>query len=197
MPVIRRICVFAGSRPGARPAYAAAAAALGAALATRGIGLVYGGASVGLMGILADAALARGGEVIGVIPHALAAREITHRVLSELHMVKTMHERKALMAELSDAFIGLPGGWGTFDEVFEMLTWSQLGVHTKPVGLLSVADYFRPLLALVEHAEAEGFIAAGEREFLVVGDEADALLDSMTAYQPSAHPRIWITPREI
>ena len=192
----RRVCVFAGSRPGARAAYTTTARELGAALAARGIGLVYGGASVGLMGTLADAALDRGGEVIGVIPHARARREITPRTLAELHMVDTMHQRKALMAELADAFIVLPGGWGTFDELFEMLTWAQLGVHLKPVGLLDAADYWRPLLALVEHAEAEGFIEPREREYLLVARRADELLDALAAYQPSAKPRVWLKPDE-
>ena len=196
MAALRRICVFAGSRTGVRAAYQAAARELGTALAMRGIGLVYGGASVGLMGTLADAALEHGGEVIGIIPRALARREITYRTLAELHFVDTMHQRKAMMERLCDAFIALPGGWGTFDELFEMLTWAQLGIHAKPVGLLDVDGYFGPLVGLVEHAEAEGFIETNEREYLLVARRVNDLLDALAAYHPRAQPRIWLMPDE-
>jgi hypothetical protein len=150
MSEIRRVCVFSGSRPGNRPEYRAVAARLGREIAGRGWGLVYGGASVGLMGTVADAALAEGGEAIGVIPEALVSKEIAHSTLSKLHVVGSMHERKALMAELSDAFIALPGGFGTFEELFEVVTWAQLGMHKKPIALMG--DYYRKLLELVEHA---------------------------------------------
>src|SRR6266404_9183331 len=149
---LRRVCVFSGSSFGARPMCADAAATLARELARRGIGLVYGGGSVGLMGVVADAVLEAGGEVIGVIPRALATKEIAHQGLADLRVVPSMHERKALMTELADGFIALPGGFGTFDELFEAITWAQLGLHNKPVGLLDVADYFAPLRALVVHA---------------------------------------------
>src|SRR5262245_2275061 len=155
---VRRICVFAGSSPGARPEYIFAAQALGRELARRGLVLVYGGASRGLMGIVADAALAERGEVIGVIPRGLFQREVAHHGLTTLHEVGNMHERKALMADLADGFIALPGGYGTFDELFEILTWAQLGIHTKPIGLLDVRQYFSALVALIERAAQEGFV---------------------------------------
>jgi hypothetical protein len=192
-----RVCVFAGSSPGARPAYRAAAAALGGALAARGWGLVYGGGSVGLMGVLADATLAGGGEAIGIIPRALAAREIAHHHLTELRVVETMHERKAQMAGLADAFVALPGGAGTFDELFEIITWAQLGLHAKAIALLNADDYFAPLLALVAHASAEGFIRPEDRELLLVRDQAEALLDALAAYVPRPRPNKWITSEQI
>ncbi len=161
-----RICVFCGSAAGTRPEYAEAAAELGTALATRGLGLVYGGASVGLMGVVADAALAAGGEVVGVIPQALVDREVAHPGLTELHVVGTMHERKARMAELSGAFVVLPGGMGTLEELFEVVTWSQLGLHAKPIVLLDVAGYWAGLAAFLDHAGAEGFVRAGHRAVL-------------------------------
>ncbi len=191
--MIQRVCVFAGSNPGAQPTYAEAAAALGTALATRGWGLVYGGGSVGLMGVMADAALAAGGEVIGIIPRALAAREIAHRRLTELQVVGTMHERKAQMAELADAFVALPGGMGTFDELFEIITWAQLGLHTKPIALFSANDYYATLLALVDHAVTEGFVPPHDRELLTVRKEPKALLDALAAYQPAPRPSKWLT----
>ena len=158
-----RICVFCGSNPGARPAFARAARDLGIALACRGIALVFGGGSVGLMGQVADGALEAGGEAIGVIPESLVARELAHTGLTELHVVSTMHERKAKMVELSNAFISLPGGLGTLDETFEILTWAQLGIHAKPVGLLDVDRYFAPLLAFLDGAVQEGFVPAASR----------------------------------
>jgi uncharacterized protein (TIGR00730 family) len=195
----RRICVFAGSGLGTRSAYAEAARQLGASLAAHGLGLVYGGGSVGLMGALAEGALAGGGEVIGVIPRALAAREIAlGRLGDNLRVVGSMHERKAQMAALSDAFIALPGGLGTYEELFEMLTWAQLGLHPKPIGVLNVADYYAPLLALIQHAAAEGFIPPWDRDLLLVDDGPAALLDRVLAYQPVARPGklSWITREE-
>ena len=155
---LKSVCVFCGSRMGARPEYLEAARALGTELALRGLTLVYGGTSVGLMGAVADAALARGGKVVGVLPHMLRDREIAHKGLTELHLVDSMHTRKAMMAQRSDAFIAMPGGVGTFEELFEMTTWAQLGLHHKPIGLLNVADFYGPLLALMRRAVDEGFI---------------------------------------
>jgi hypothetical protein len=194
---MRRVCVFAGSSPGARPAYAEAAGALGAVLAARGIGIVYGGGGIGLMGALARAALSGGGEVIGVIPRPLMTRELTDETLTALHVVETMHQRKALMADLADGFIALPGGFGTFDELFEMLTWSQLGIHTKPVGLLDIADYYASLRALVRHAVAEGFIPAWNADLLTAADPTE-LIDAMLAYRPPERPgrAAWITSEQ-
>jgi uncharacterized protein (TIGR00730 family) len=190
-----RLCVFTGSSAGRRPEYAVAAAALGRALAVRGIGLVYGGARVGLMGVVADAALAAGGEVIGVIPQALVGREVAHEGLSDLRVVRSMHERKALMSDLSDGFIAMPGGWGTLEELSEVLTWGQLGFHLKPCGVLNVAGYFDGLLAFVHHAVDEGFLRRGHADALLVADRADALLDQLAAFQPSVVDK-WIDRSE-
>jgi uncharacterized protein (TIGR00730 family) len=176
---MQRICVFCGSSEGARPAYRQAAEALGGELARRGIGLVYGGASVGLMGAVADAALAAGGEVIGVIPRALFKTEVAHTHLTMLYEVTSMHERKAKMADLADAFIALPGGFGTFDELFEMLTWGQIGIHSKPIGLLDIADYFTPLLALMRHAVGEGFVPPRNLDLICHGSDPAGLLEQM------------------
>jgi len=153
-----RLCVFCGSKTGARPEFAAAAKALGKELAARHIGLVYGGASIGVMGAIADAVLAGEGEAIGVIPHGVFEREVAHTALSELHVVQSMHARKALMVEKSDAFLALPGGLGTFDELFEVLTWKQIGIHDKPIGLLDVEGYFSDTLRLIQRAQDEGFL---------------------------------------
>ncbi|HEX2224649.1 MAG TPA: TIGR00730 family Rossman fold protein [Thermoanaerobaculia bacterium] len=188
---MRRICVFCGSSPGASPAYAEAARELGRLLARRGLGLVYGGGNVGLMGILADAVLAEGGEVIGVIPHSLMAREVGHSGLTELRVVDTMHERKALMADLSDAFIALPGGIGTLDEWFEIWTWAQLGLHPKPCGLLDVQDYYSPLLAFLDHMVRERFLRDTHRAFVLVDTDPTLLLDRMAAHEPPAVEK-WI-----
>ena len=181
---MRRICVFAGSSPGARPAYTDAARALGAEIARRGLGLVYGGSGQGLMGVAADAALAAGGEVIGVLPRGLFVREVAHQHLTELREVGSMHERKALMAELSHGFIALPGGFGTCDELFEAVTWAQVGIHHKPVGLLDVNGYFTALLAFVAHAITEGFIPEQHARLLSCASNPAALLDAFS----SAHP---------
>lgn len=176
---IKRICVFCGSSTGFRKEYTEAAKALGKALAGRSCGLVYGAGGVGLMNVLANAALEAGGEVIGVIPKVLYDMEVAHKDLTELKVVATMHERKALMAELSGGFIALPGGVGTLEELVEMLTWSQLGIHRKPCGLLNVLDYFRPLLAWLERAVTEGFLKEEHGTMLQVADGVEELLDRL------------------
>jgi hypothetical protein len=180
----RRLCVFCGSNRGAGPLYTEATKEAGRELARRGIGVVYGGGNIGLMGEIADAVLAAGGHVTGVIPEALMAREVGHRGLPDLRIMKTMHERKALMAELSDGFIALPGGFGTFDELFEILTWAQLGFHEKPCGLLNMNGFFDPLLRFLDHAAAERFIRPENLSLLVVESELGRLLDSMAQYRP-------------
>jgi len=190
---LRRVCVFCGSAVGGHPAFAEAARRLACALAARGTGIVYGGGSVGLMGVTADAGLAAGGEVIGVIPHGLLVREVAHRGLTEQRVDPTMHARKALMAELSDAFVALPGGFGTLEELFETLAWGQLGIHAKPVGLLNTGGYFDPLLAFVDNAITSGFVRAEYRAFLLVGDDPEALLDRLERHRLPAVPA-WITP---
>jgi uncharacterized protein (TIGR00730 family) len=189
---IGRLCVFCGSRPGARPEYVEQARRLGALLASKEIGLVYGGASVGLMGAVADSVLDGGGEVIGVIPEALAQKELAHSRVHNLRVVGSMHERKALMAELSDGFIALPGGFGTFEETFEMITWSQLGLHRKPFGLLNVAGFYDGILTLVEHAVEEGFIPAGDRRLILSAGDPAELLDLVTGYEPPPPAVKWI-----
>ena len=176
---MKRICVYCGSKPGKRPAYAAAAEALGTRLAHEKIELVYGGGCVGLMGILADAALRAGGHVIGVIPEALVIKEVVHENLPDLRRVKTMHERKALMAELADGFIALPGGYGTYEEFYEILTGSQLGWHKKPFGLLDVDGFYQPLLKFLDHAVAEGFIHGRHRELVLVESNVEDMLRRM------------------
>lgn len=193
---MKRLCVFSGSRPGIRPEYLDHARRLGEAMAQRGYGLVYGGASVGLMGAMADAASAAGGEVIGVIPQALLDREIAHAGLTELRVVSSMHERKAMMAELSDAFIALPGGFGTFEELFEMVTWSQLGLHQKAVGLLNTAGFYDPWVSLVSHAIEEGFINRDNALLFLIGDHPEALLDGIKDYTPPKLDRKWLTRSE-
>ncbi len=174
---MKRVAVFCGSSAGAHADYAAAARVLGRALAARGLDLVYGGASVGLMGACADAALDAGGHVIGVIPSSLVDREIAHTGVSDLRVVSTMHERKALMAALADAFIALPGGMGTLDEMCEVFTWGQLGLHAKPCGLLNVRGYWNPFLVFLDRAVHEGFLRAGNRDMVICDEEPGALLD--------------------
>jgi uncharacterized protein (TIGR00730 family) len=183
---MHRICVFCGSMPGARPGYLAAARAVGALLARREIGLVYGGGSIGLMGAVADAALAAGGEVVGVIPRSLEARELDHRGLTEQHVVGSMHERKKMMADLADGFIAMPGGMGTLEELAEILTWSQLGLHDKPkpLGLLDVEGYWSPLVSFFDHAVAERFIRAEHRQLVLVDASPEGLLAQLEAYRP-------------
>jgi uncharacterized protein (TIGR00730 family) len=188
---MRRICVFAGSNPGARPEYAEMARLLGHELAARGLGLVYGGSSVGLMSVLADAALAESAEVIGVLPRELFRREVAHTGLTELREVESMHERKALMADLADGFIALPGGYGTFDELFEITTWAQIGIHNKPVGLLDVADYFAPLMEMVRHAVAEGFVPEHHARLLMHEHDPATLLDRIATYTPPPRVSKW------
>ncbi|MEO8482850.1 MAG: TIGR00730 family Rossman fold protein [Acidobacteriota bacterium] len=192
---MRRICVYSGSSPGTRNDYADAARDLGRTLAGRGIGLVYGGAHVGLMGTIADAALEAGGEVIGVIPQSLVEKEVAHRGLPDLRIVHSMHERKALMAELSDGFIALPGGWGTLEELFETVTWAQLGLHQKPSGLLNVCGYFDGLLTFVNHAVREGFLRQAHADALLVADSASTLLTKLESYRPSTVAK-WIDRRD-
>ncbi len=192
---MKRVCVFCGSSHGHDPRYRRAAEDLGRRLAEQGLGLVFGGGSVGLMGALADATLAGGGTAIGVIPHGLAAREIAHRGLTELRVVASMHERKAHMARLADAFIALPGGFGTLEELFEIVTWAQLGIHRKPIGLLNVAGYYDALIALLDHAVAEGFVSQENRGLVVVEREPAALLDRLATHQGPA-VREWIGPDE-
>lgn len=182
---IQSICLFCGSNKGTRAAYEQAACELGQTLAQRDIALVYGGGNVGLMGTAADAALAAGGRVIGVIPGFLREKELAHQGLSELHVTQTMHERKALMEDLSGGFVALPGGFGTYDELFEMLTWGQLSVHSKPIGLLNVDGFFDPLLAMIRHGVAEGFVAEGNLQLFVVAATIDELLAKMNAYRPA------------
>jgi uncharacterized protein (TIGR00730 family) len=191
---MRRVCVFCGSSSGARPEYAEAARRFGAALAGRGLGLVYGGGHVGLMGVLADAVLAAGGEVVGVIPQALVDRELAHGRLTELLVVDTMYQRKALMADKSDAFVALPGGYGTLDETFEVLTWAQLGLHAKPVGLLNVAGFFDPLLAWARHAVSEGFVKSQHLDLFTVEIKSEALLDALARHKPAPQAPKWIGP---
>ncbi|MBK7662982.1 MAG: TIGR00730 family Rossman fold protein [Sterolibacteriaceae bacterium] len=180
---MRRICVFCGSQVGGHPLYAAAATAVGTLLALRSIGLVYGGGKVGLMGVVADAALAAGGEVIGVIPERLMNRELGHGGVTDLRVVDSMHERKAMMSDLSDAFIALPGGYGTFEEFFEVVTWMQLGIHAKPCGLLNVGGYYDMLLALLDHAAGESFIRPQHRGLVLVDTEPAMLLQQLLDYR--------------
>lgn len=193
--MIRSICVFCGSSAGNDPRFANAANEFGALLASEGITLVYGGGHVGLMGILADAVLANGGKVIGVIPRALWDREVGHRSLTELHVVETMHERKAMMASLADAFVALPGGLGTLEEIFEVWTWSQLGIHEKPVGFLDVDGFYAPLLAFLDHGVDAGFVRAQHRAMAIVDGDGASLLRRIGEYVP---PKVakWVTPQE-
>lgn len=183
---MKRLCVFCGSSRGARPVFAEIAHSTGTLLADRGIGLVYGGGRVGLMGVLADAVLAAGGEAIGVIPGHLSEREVGHGGLSELYVVGSMHERKALMARLADGFLALPGGIGTLDELFEIWTWRQLGLHAKPVGLLDAEGFFGPLVAFLDRLVEEGFLRREQRSLLEVGADAVGLVDRLTAAFPPA-----------
>jgi len=192
---VRSICVFCGSRPGTDVSYADAARSLGTTLAAKEITLVYGGAHVGLMGTLADAAIKAGGEVVGVMPRALVEREISHEDLTKLHIVGSMHERKALMAGLSDGFVALPGGTGTLEEFFEVLTWAQLGEHGKPCGLLNVSNYYDPLLNLFDHMVEKGFVSKEHRAMVLVESEPADLLDAFSRYAPPRVPK-WIGSSE-
>ena len=177
------LCVFCGSNPGRLHVYREAAVALGTALAESGVGLVYGGASVGLMGAVADAALAAGGEVIGVIPQSLADKELAHKGLTEQHVTQSMHERKALMAELSDGFIALPGGAGTLEELFEVWTWAQLGFHKKGCGLLNIAGYYDQLVGFLDHVAGEQFMKTAHRDMLIVETDPKRMIERMQTYE--------------
>jgi len=196
MAVMSSVCVFCGSNFGRQPAYREAAAAFGTAIAKRGLRLIYGGADVGLMGVLADAALAAGGEVVGVIPQALVEKEIAHSGLTRLETVASMHERKARMAELSDGFVAMPGGPGTLEEIFEVWTWGQLGFHAKPVGFLNVAGYFDALSAFFDHAVSESFVQAPHRDMLVIRPDVSELLDALAAYTAPAVEK-WVGRPEL
>ncbi len=193
---MKSICVYCGSSPGGRPEFAEGARALGRVLVERDLQLVYGGGRVGLMGIVADAVLELGGQVIGVIPKALATRELAHPGLSQMHVVGSMHERKALMAELSDAFVAMPGGIGTFDELFEIWTWGQLGLHRKPCGLLNVHRFYDGLVRFLDHAAAEGFLQPLHRQMLIEAACPAELLDRLADYQPPA-TRQWIHEEDL
>ena len=193
---MHRICVFCGSNTGANPRYREAAVQLGTLLAGQGHPLVYGGGQVGLMGVVADAVLDAGGEAIGVIPEMLATKELLHAGVDDMRLVPDMHARKALMAELSDAFIALPGGYGTFEELLEVITWAQLGIHRKNIGLLNVAGYFDPLIDLIEAAIGEGFIKQQHRQLVVVAEEPDALLECLRTHE-LPQVRKWMGPDDI
>jgi uncharacterized protein (TIGR00730 family) len=193
---VKRLCVFCGSALGRQTTYADAARALATALLDRGLGLVYGGGSVGLMGTIADAVLAGGGEVIGVLPRGLARKELAHNGLTELHLVGSMHERKARMASLADGFVALPGGLGTLEEILEILTWAQLGIHRKPVGLVDVGGYWTGLLALLRHAVGEGFVRPEYAALLLVEPAPAALLDRFAAWRPPIAPPVWLDATE-
>lgn len=192
---MKAICVYCGSSPGRLEVYASAARALGQVLVERDLGLVYGGASIGLMGLIADTVLQLGGRAVGVIPQALARKEVVHRHLTELHVTRSMHERKTLMADLSDGFIAMPGGIGTFEEIFEIWTWAQLGIHAKPCGLLNVAGYYDALNTFLDHAAAEQFLKPPHRSLLIVEQAPQALLDRFASYQPPS-VRKWLDADE-
>ncbi|MEO8411029.1 MAG: TIGR00730 family Rossman fold protein [Propionivibrio sp.] len=192
---MKSICVYCGSSPGRREAYAVAARGLGRALVDRGLRLVYGGACVGIMGIVADAVLDYGGEAVGVIPEGLVRREVAHPRLTELHITHSMHERKTLMAELSDGFIALPGGIGTLEEIFEIWTWAQLGLHGKPCGLLNVDGYYNALTAFLDHAVGERFVKNPHRAMLIVEQNPDAMLDRFANFVPPVVQK-WVGKRE-
>jgi uncharacterized protein (TIGR00730 family) len=192
--MLNSLCVFCGSSSGNRPIYRDSAATLGRVLAAQGITLVYGGGNVGLMGVVADACLEAGGRVVGVIPQLLVDKEVAHLGLTELHVVGSMHERKALMADLAGAFLALPGGAGTFDEFFEILTWAQLGLHRKACGLLNVEGYYDPLLAMADHAVAEGFLRPAHRSMLLSDTDPVRMLDGLRGYEPPVVEK-WAEPR--
>jgi uncharacterized protein (TIGR00730 family) len=186
---VHSVCVFCGASSGRLTAYTSAARSFGGLLASRGLGLVYGGGRVGLMGAVADGALEAGGEVTGVIPQELVARELAHDGLSELIVVQSLHERKAMMASLADAFVALPGGFGTLDELLEQLTWSQLGLHNKPVGLLDVEGFWAPLIGLARHATEEGFVREADLGAIAVAADGESLLDRLLALADAPRPR--------
>lgn len=191
----RRVCVFCGSSSGIRPAYTSAARSVGRCLAANRIGIVYGGGRTGLMGAMADAAMEAGGDVIGVIPGHLRQREVAHEGLTELRVVGSMHERKAMMAELADAFLALPGGFGTFEEFCEIITWTQLGLHRKPCGILNVEGYYDHLLALFDHAVAEQFLKAAHRSIVISGEDPEGLIGLLLEYEAPVVDK-WLDPDE-
>ncbi|MCP3963049.1 MAG: TIGR00730 family Rossman fold protein [bacterium] len=193
---MKRICVFCGSHFGNDPAYRAAAAELGEGMVERGLGLVYGGGAVGMMGVVADAVMAGGGEVIGVIPRSLRDREVAHHGLTELQVVDSMHERKRLMYARAEAVVALPGGIGTLDELFESMTWNQLGIHLKPAGLLNVGGYFDPLIAMLDRAFERGFVGRAYTDFLLVESTVDSLLDALEGYRPPSGD-VWVRPSDV
>ncbi len=193
---IRKICVYCGSSPGKNPAFSLAASSLARVMCERGIGLVYGGAAVGVMGVLANAVLESGGQAIGVIPRSLAVKEVAHHNLTELHVVASMHERKAMMAELADGFIALPGGWGTLEEIFEILTWAQLGFHEKPCGLLNIEGYYDGLIGFLENAIEQQFVKEVCRPMLMQAHEPVALLDQFAEYR-APKVRKWVGEDEL
>jgi uncharacterized protein (TIGR00730 family) len=193
---VERVCVFCGASPGARPEYAAAARELANLLTAEGIGVVYGGGGVGLMGELADAVIAAGGDLTGVIPRALVDREVAHRNVMDMRVVDSMHERKGLMAELSDAFVALPGGIGTLEELFEVYTWAQLGLHSKPCALLNVEGYYDGVAEFLAHAVAERFLREEARDLLMVDTDPSALVDRLRSFEPPAVVPKWIDREE-
>jgi len=193
---IKKICVYCGSSPGKNPAYSLAATSLAKILCERGIGLVYGGAAVGIMGTVADAVLESGGEVIGVIPKSLAVKEVAHDNLSELHVVASMHERKAMMADLANGFIALPGGWGTLEEIFEILTWAQLGFHDKPCGLLNIEGYYDGLITFLENSFEQQFVNELCRGMLIKSHDPNELLDQFSVYR-APKVRKWMGEDEL
>ncbi|HMF90249.1 MAG TPA: TIGR00730 family Rossman fold protein [Candidatus Angelobacter sp.] len=192
MTKLKRICVYCGSSVGARPAYKEAAQRLGELMAERGIGLVFGGGCIGLMGVIADAVLGKGGEAIGVIPQSLVRREIGHGGVTKLHVVETMHQRKALMADLSDAFIALPGGYGTLEEICETITWSQLGIQQKPCGLLNIENYWDGMLQFLDHAVEEEFVRPENRPLVLVASSPEGMLETLMDWAPPAHIEKWL-----
>ncbi len=193
---MQRVCVFCGSSSGTKQEYAVGARELGLVLAKQNIELVYGGGHVGLMGIIADAALSAGAKAIGVIPRCLADKEIAHQGLTELKIVQTMHERKAMMSELSDGFIAMPGGFGTLEELFEVITWAQLGIHKKPFGLFNIAGYYDKLIEFLDFQVEQGFVPQRHREMIIVSDEAEQLVELLSGFQPVAQEK-WMSTRQI
>ena len=194
---MKQVCIFCGSYSGSQPIYMTAAHQMGMGLAQRGLGLVYGGGRVGLMGAVADGTIAGSGKVTGIIPQSLVDRELAHVGLSKLHVVTSMHARKAMMAEIADAFIAMPGGFGTLDELFEIITWAQLGIHYKPIALLNIGGYFDPLLTFIEHMATEGFIKPEHRGAILVKNDVDSLLDTLLSYQPPQLEKWLKKPEEL
>lgn len=196
MKELRTVCVYCGSSDKMDPAYLQAADAMGRSIAGRNLDVVFGGGGTGMMGALADGALASGGRVIGVIPEIFNTPELLHAGLEELHVVGTMHARKAMMADLADAFVALPGGFGTLEELFEMLTWMQIGLHTKPIGILNVRSYFEPLISLIQHAEEQGFIYREHRDMILVSERPEELISQLETFEIPAGLERWVHRRE-